>query len=48
MRGTQKQDVVVKKRKETPAIEVTFVDADDVVSEQIPPPAESENTAIRP
>ena len=39
-RGSQKQDVA-KKRKETPAIEVTFVGEDDVVSEQIPTPAES-------
>ena len=51
-RGTQKQDVAGKKRKETPAAEVTFVCEDDVVSENIPPPPEStstrNNTAIRP
>lgn len=40
-RGTQKQEVVQKRRKETRAVEVTFVGEDDVVSEQILPPAES-------
>ena len=37
-RGTQKQEVAQKRRKETRAVEVTFVGEDDVVSEQIPPP----------
>ena len=40
-RGTQKQEVAQKRRKETRALEVTFVGEDDLVSEQIPPPAES-------
>lgn len=40
-RGAQKQEVAQKRRKETRAVEVTFVGEDDVVSEQIPPPAES-------
>ena len=40
-RRTQKQEVVQKRRKETRAVEVTFVGEDDVVSEQILPPAES-------
>ena len=43
-RGTQKQDVAAKTRKETPAVQVTFAGEDDVVSEQIPPPAESAST----
>ena len=30
-RGTQKQDAVVKKRGETPAVEVTLVGEEDVV-----------------
>ena len=34
-RGTQKQDVVVKERKETPAVEVTLIGEDDVVKKQI-------------
>ena len=41
VRGAQKQEVAQKRRKETRAVEVTFVGEDDVVSEQIPPPAES-------
>ena len=40
-RGTQKQEVAQKRRKETRAVEVIFVGEDDVVSEQILPPAES-------
>ena len=40
-RGTQKQEVAQKRRKETRAVEVTFVGEDNVVSDQIPPPAES-------
>ena len=38
---TQKQEVAQKRRKETRAVEVTFVSEDDVVSEQILPLAES-------
>ena len=34
-KGTQKQEVAQKRRKETRAVEVTFVREDDVVSEQI-------------
>ena len=34
-RGTQKQEVAQKRRKETRAVEVIFVGKDDVVSEQI-------------
>ena len=33
-RGTQKQDVAVKEREETPAVEVTLVGEDDVVKEK--------------
>ena len=40
-KGTQKQEVAQKRRKETRAVEVTFVSEDDVVSEQILPLAES-------
>ena len=40
-RGTQKQEVAQKRRKETRAVEVIFVGEDDFVSEQILPPAES-------
>ena len=36
-----KQEVAAKKRRETRAVEITFVGEGDVVSEQIPPPAES-------
>ena len=39
-KGISKQEVAAKKRRETRAVEITFV-GDDVVSEQIPPPAES-------
>ena len=51
-RGTQKQDVVVKERKETSAFEVTLFGEDDVVKRQIPPLGrlsfQAENTAKRP
>ena len=43
-RGTQKQEVAQKRRKQTRAVEVTsfgLVGEDDVVSEQIPPSAKS-------
>ena len=40
-KGTQKQEAAQKRRKETQAVEVTFVGEDDVISEQIPPLPES-------
>ena len=33
-RGTQKQNVAVKKREETPSVEVTLVGEDDVVNKK--------------
>lgn len=51
-RGTQKQDVVVRKRKETPAVEVTLIGEEDVVKKTNSPLGrlsfEAENTAGRP
>ena len=51
-RGTQKQDVAVKKREETPAVEVTLVGEDDVVKKKIHLLGrlsfQAENTAKRP
>ena len=51
-RGTQKQDVVVRKRKETPAVEVTLISEEDVVKKTNSPLGrlsfEAENTARRP
>ena len=51
-RGTQKQDVVVRKRKETPAVEVTLIGEEDVVKKTNSPLGrlsfEAENTARRP
>ena len=40
-KGISKQKVAAKKRRETRAVEITFVGEDDVVSEHIPLPAES-------
>ena len=51
-KGTQKQDVAVKKREEMPAVEVTLVGEDDVVKKKIHLlrrlSFQAENTAKRP
>ena len=51
-KGTQKQDVAVKKREEMPAVEVTLVGEDDVVKKKIHLLGrlsfQAENTAKRP